>query len=93
MSELSGASQNSNGFVARIVPVDNGDGEQLLRELQPFVGMVVDVSVNDGTLLAGVVVAVSRTSVFLEGWDVAAGRPNGDLLTVELDAIECVSVF
>jgi tetratricopeptide (TPR) repeat protein len=55
-----------------------------LRQISD-IGLVIDVKLEDGSTVSGVLIGVSESDLILEAWDAELGMPSGDPVTVSID--------
>jgi hypothetical protein len=55
-------------------------------QLETYVGYLADIDLHTGMKLCGVIVAVSATSLIIEGWDSTIHATNGELSTLSIDS-------
>jgi hypothetical protein len=60
--------------------------------LDPHVGLVVDLELDNRDPLSGVIVEVTATSLLIRGWDSRAHGPIGDLITLDIAAVRRVAI-
>jgi hypothetical protein len=63
-----------------------------LAQLERHVGFVAGLDLISGKKLCGVIVAVSATSLMIEGWDSTIHATNGNLETVAIDSVRRIVI-
>ena len=69
------------------------EGPIVCDQLIVHVGYVADLTLFEKEPIAGVIVAVTRDALILEIWDSTSHGPNGELITVALDAIRKICIL
>jgi hypothetical protein len=62
-------------------------------QLERHVGYVADIDLHNGTKICAVIVAVSGTSLIIEGWDSTIHATDGELSTLAVDSVTRMSLL
>jgi hypothetical protein len=62
-------------------------------QLESHVGYAADIDFHSGAKLCGVIVAVTPTSLIIEGWDSMIHATDGDLSTCATDSVTRISIL
>ena len=61
-------------------------------QLEPHVGYVADIDLHDESKISGLILAVSSTSLIIEGWDSVVHATSGDLSTLAIEDVVRISI-
>jgi hypothetical protein len=61
-------------------------------QIEPHVGYAADIDLHSGTKLCAVIVAVSATSLIIEGWDSTIQYTNGELSTLAINSVARIGI-
>jgi hypothetical protein len=81
-------STNDDGYDT-VIPTA---GRRLDTQLEPYLGMVADFDLQDGSRVSGILGAASEQVVVVEEWDAHFHRPSGDPSTIAITKIVRITI-